>query len=439
MELGLAEAQWAAGDPAAALAACERSEAALETVPGEPALRARVLAAIAGGLVMTGQYDRGRAVAERAIVLADESGATRSQLQARITLATAIARQGDLHVGVAELRQCLSEAVGGDAFKAVVRCYGNLAFLHAAAGRLGEVLEIATEGARRPAEVRPPALVAPTLAENWVHALVATGRWDEAAEVAHDLQQQWAAEGMALALHVQLAQVAAARGSETDFERQMSIIDGFARPDDPYTVHDVTAARAEHLLWQGDADEAHRITRARWTSSPTKDGGLVVSMCSLALRAHADLVTSRADRLLSSRPPETAQPLAAARRRPGRDRRPGPRLPACVRRRPPAPHYPFGLRLDAGRRGMAAGRLRPSGGLRPVATGRGPVRRPARAQGTRALATALQTATHRRAPLEDTPLTLATCRGGQRKTSKEPTAETAAPAPPRPRPRPRCR
>ena len=30
--------------------------------------------AIAGGLVMTGQYDRGRAVAERAIVLAGESG-----------------------------------------------------------------------------------------------------------------------------------------------------------------------------------------------------------------------------------------------------------------------------------------------------------------------------------------------------------------------------
>ena len=71
---------------------------------------------------MTGQYDRGRAVAERAIVLAGESGATRSRLQARITLATAIARQGDLQAGVAELRRCLSEAVAVDAFKAVVRC-----------------------------------------------------------------------------------------------------------------------------------------------------------------------------------------------------------------------------------------------------------------------------------------------------------------------------
>ena len=306
LELELAEAQWAAGDPAAALAACERSEAALETVPGEPALRARVLAAIAGGLVMTGQYDRGRAVAERAIVLAGESGSTRSQLQARITLATAIARQGDLQGGVAELRQCLSEAVAGDAFKAVVRCYGNLAFLHGAAGRLGEVLEIATEGAKTCRKFGPLLLVAPTLAENWVHALVATGRWDEAAQVSDDLQQQWAAEGMALALHVQLAQVAAARGSVTDLERQLSIIDGFARSDDPYAVHDITAARAEHLLWQGDAEQAHRITRQSLAQlRDQEDAGLVVSMCSLALRARADVVTSGAGRLNDSTDRET--------------------------------------------------------------------------------------------------------------------------------------
>ena len=315
LELELAEALWAVGDPAAGLAACERSEAALETVPGEPALRARVLAAIAGGLVMTGQYDRGRAVAERAIVLAGESGATRSRLQARITLATAIARQGDLQAGVAELRRCLSEAVAVDAFKAVVRCYGNLAFLHSTAGRLADVLEIATEGDRTCRRFGPLLLVAPTLAENWVHALVATGHWDEAAQVAHDLQQQWAGEGMALALHLQLAQVAAARGSGADFDRQMSIIDGFARPDDPYTLHDVTAARAEHLLWQGDAEQAHRITRASLDQlADQQDGGMVVSMCSLALRAHADLVTSRADRLVSeSASRETTHLLATAR------------------------------------------------------------------------------------------------------------------------------
>ena len=98
--------------------------------------------------------------------------------------------------------------------------------------------------------------------------------------MAHDLQQQWAAEGMALALHVQLAQVAAARGSGADLDRQMSIIDGFARPDDPYTVHDVTAARAEHLLWQGGADRGppHHPQR-RWTSSPASRTGGWSSAC----------------------------------------------------------------------------------------------------------------------------------------------------------------
>jgi DNA-binding CsgD family transcriptional regulator/tetratricopeptide (TPR) repeat protein len=314
LELELAEALWAAGDPAAALASCERSEAALATVPGEPALKARVLAAIAGGLVMTGKYDRGRAVAERAIARARESGATRSLLQARITRATATARQGDLEAGVAELRDCLAEAVAADAFKAVVRCYGNLAFLHSTAGRLGEVLEISTEGARACRRFGPLLLVAPTLAENWVHALVATGRWDEAAQVAQDLQQQWAAEGMALALHLQLAQVAAARGSGADFDRQMSIIDGFARPDDPYAVHDVTAAHAEYLLWQGGADRAHRITQESLAQlRDQEDAGLVVSMCSLALRAHADLVTSRAGSPAESTARATDLLLATAR------------------------------------------------------------------------------------------------------------------------------
>ena len=315
LELELGEALWAAGDPAAALAACERSETALATVPDEPALHARVLAAIAGGLVMTGQYDRGRDVAERAIALAHSSGATRSGLQARITLATAVARLGDLDTGVAQLRQCLSEAVAADAFKAVVRCYGNLAFLHSTGGRLGEVLEIAAEGARSCRAFGPLLLVAPTLAENWVHALVATGRWDEAAQVADELEREWAAEGMALALHLQLAQVAAARGSDADLDRQLTIVEGFARAGDPYSLHDVTAARAEHLLWRGDAGHAHRITRAALDQlGGQQDGGLVVSLCSLALRGHADVVTSGVERVLPEPAArETAHLLATAR------------------------------------------------------------------------------------------------------------------------------
>ena len=314
LELELAEALWAAGDPAAVLAACERSEAALEPVPGEPALRARVAAAMAGGLVMTGQYDRGRVVAERAIALASKSDAPRSALQARITLATAVARQGNLDAGVAQLRQCLTEAVALDAFKSVVRCFGNLAFLYSTAGRLREVLDVATEGARTCRRFGPLLLLAPTLAENWVHALVATGRWDEAAQVAAELQQQWAAEGMALALHLQLAQVAAARGSATDFEQQMALIDGFARPDDPYAVHDVTAARAEHLLWSGAADEALRITSEALVGlRDQQDAGLVVSICALALRATADLVTSSPGRPSAAAAGDVELVLATAR------------------------------------------------------------------------------------------------------------------------------
>ena len=314
LEHELGEALWAAGDPAASLASYERSEAALEQGPEEPALRAKVLAALARGLTVTGQHERGRVAAERAIALAGESGATRDKLQARITLATVIARQGDLESGAAQLRQCLSEALAADAFEAVLRCFGNLAFLYATAGRLRDVLEIGAEGARTCERFGPLLLVAPTLAENWVYALVATGRWDAAEMLAQELQQQWAAEGMALSLHIQLAHIAAARGDGASFERQMSIIGQFAHSDDPYALHDITSARAENLLWQGDADEAYRITRETLGYlADQEDAGLVVSMCSLALRAYADLVTARADRVTrESTTRETAHLLSKA-------------------------------------------------------------------------------------------------------------------------------
>jgi DNA-binding CsgD family transcriptional regulator/tetratricopeptide (TPR) repeat protein len=308
LELELGEALWAAGDPAGALAACERAETALEQHPGTVApaqgpsaqvLHVRVLAALAQALNATGSYERGQETAEHALALARECGATRTALQARITLATATARRGDLDTGVAELHRCLAEALSADAFKAVVRCYGNLAFLHSAAGQPRQVLQVAEEGEHTCRRFGPLLLVAPTFAENWVHALVATGRWDEAVAKAQELEQQWVAEGMALTLHLPLALVAAARGDEEGLAVQLAVIDRFARTDDPYTLHDGTVARAEHLLWQGDAQGAHRVAReALEQLEDQQDAGLVISLCGVALRAHADLVASRADRLI---------------------------------------------------------------------------------------------------------------------------------------------
>ena len=314
LEHELGEALWAAGDPAAALASYRRGEAALGADTDDAGLRARLLAALARGQIVTGQYDEARTSAQRAISAAERAGSPRDALQARITLATAVARQGQLEQGTAQLRQCLTEALAINAFQAVVRCFGNLAFLHSTAGRLGDVLEIAADGARTCEPFGPLLLVAPTLAESWVHALVSTGRWDDADELAHRLQEEWTAEGMALALHLQLALIPAARGDDAGFQREMAIIEDVARPDDPYGLHGVTAARAEHLLWQGEPEEALRITRdTLGVLADQQDAGLVISMCSLALRAHADLITARADRAIGERArAETARLLAIA-------------------------------------------------------------------------------------------------------------------------------
>jgi DNA-binding CsgD family transcriptional regulator/tetratricopeptide (TPR) repeat protein len=324
LELELGEALWAAGDPAGALAAYEWSEAALGQAPDEPALRAKVLAALARGLTVTAQYDLGREAAGRAIALAGESGAARVALQARITLATVIARRGDLEGGAAELRRCLTEAFEHEAFEAIVRCYGNLAFLYSAAGQLPQVLEIAEEGDRTCRRFGPLLLVAPTLVESWIHALVATGRWDEAERVSEELNQQWPAAGMGLALTLQLAHIPVARGDTKQFQQMMAVIQGFARPDDPYASHDVALLRAEHLLWQGEPAQAYGITEKSLRElKDQQDGAFVLSMCSLALRAYADVLLTAADRSVPEQAADaTASLLAVAREAATRDTEP---------------------------------------------------------------------------------------------------------------------
>ena len=379
LEHELGEALWAAGDPAASLASYRRGEAALGADTDDPGLRARLLAALARGQIVTGQYVEATTSAQRAISVAERAGSPRDALQARITLATAIARQGQLEPGTAQLRQCLTEALSINAFQAVVRCYGNLAFLHSTAGRLADVLEIGADAARTCQSFGPLLLVAPTLAENWVHALVATGRWDEADELAHRLQQEWTAEGMALALHLQLALIPAARGDDEGFQREMAIIEDVARPDDPYGLHGVAAARAEHLLWQGEPAEALRIASDTLGAlADQQDAGLVdqhVQPGSACARRPGHRAGRSSDRRTDER---RDRPTA-------RDRR-----GCCARRQPTArPRVLVGVRgrgrsgLDeAGRRrvvgrcrGLGAAPMSLPGGVRALAPGRGAVRR----------------------------------------------------------------
>ena len=137
---------------------------------------------------------------------------------------------------------------------------------------------------------------------------------------------------MALALHLQLALVAAARGDEARLGAAAGHhrrLRPHGRPVRPARRH--RRARGAPAL-AGRAKEAHRITREALDQlADQQDAGLVISMCSLALRAHADLVTSRADRLIrESAAHETAHLLAIAQDARRRHRSAGPRPPVAV-------------------------------------------------------------------------------------------------------------
>ena len=141
----------------------------------------------------------------------------------------------------------------------------------------------------------PLLLVAPTLAENWVHALVATGRWDDAAGAGAGARTAVGRRGHG----ADPAPPARPGGGGPGRRTRLRGRDGHHRAGSrarttrtPCTTSPL--ASAEHLLWQGEAQEAHRISREALDQlGEQQDAGLVVSMCSVALRAHADVVTSQ--------------------------------------------------------------------------------------------------------------------------------------------------
>ena len=195
---------------------------------------------------------------------------------------------------------CLTEAVAADAFKAVVRCYGNLAFLLLHSGpappRSWRWRRRRERTCRR---FGPLLLVAPTLAENWVHALVATGRWDDAQSQARGARTAVGRRGHGADPSPPARPGGGGQGRRTRLRGR----DGHHRPvraarTTRTRVHDVTSARAEQPALAGRRRPG-APPRPRGAGPAGRTAGHTAwssSLCSLALRAHADLVTSRADR-----------------------------------------------------------------------------------------------------------------------------------------------
>lgn len=170
-----------------------------------------------------------------------------------------------------------------------MRCYGNLTFVLANAGRYEDADRVAREGEDVCHRYGPMLSVASTIVNNHMSALIYLGRWEEARQLAIRALDEAMPEGIALSLHLTLAEIAAVQGDSADVDAQLAHATQLG-PNDPYARSSVLTARAELHLWNHDPQAAlHEVEAALPELQGQQDAVPVLNACWLGLRSAADL------------------------------------------------------------------------------------------------------------------------------------------------------
>ena len=300
LEHELGEALWAAGDPAASLAAYERSEAAWPSrpEPGEPALRARVLDSGDGARAGDDRVSTNAAAeaAGRAIALAEESGrharrAAGPHHAGHRGRPAGRARDGRRHSCASACPRPLPPTPSRPSCAASAtspsstRPRADWARCWRSRRRARRYLPSASDRccSWRPRSPR-------TGSTRWLRPVAGTRPSELAHGAAAAVGRRGHGAGPAPRSSPRSPRLAVTPPS---FERRCRSSSG-SRVRTTRTRCTTSPRRARSTCsGRDDAEEAHRITRESLGQlADQQDAGLVVSMCSLALRAHADLVTA---------------------------------------------------------------------------------------------------------------------------------------------------
>lgn len=302
----------ARGDVDGALVAQQSAATLLEPFPQDP-LRPGVLAAVAHALMVSGRAVDAERAALEAAALAEVLGVQRDRVQALITAGAAQAQLGRIDQAVKGLEWCLGMARDLDDLELVTRSYGNLAFALGTAGRERELLQVTATGIAECRKYGPVTTLASTLVNNQVNALFSLGEWEQARRAASEALRESVSDGLALHLHLRLADLAVAQGRDDDVQRQLGRIVELGGSD-PYALFAVTMLSAERALWQHDPSAAAAlIAGALPRLAELDDPALTLGAGWLGLRAAADLAELQLPRR-SGEPSTTATDLLRAAR-----------------------------------------------------------------------------------------------------------------------------
>lgn len=286
----LASYLWAVGAGADALRVHDEAVALVPASPPSPA-RASVLAASAHALVSAGRYERARARAAEAVRIAVETGAEAEEGRARTTLGIALAEQGEVKAGVAEIiagrdtadrRACTDDLLR--AWLALGDAYARAGLHDQAVAKFGETAEVAQRlGVGRTAGTRALALRA--------DSLMRLGCFDEAGEVIAAASQRGAVGMDGLVVVVTRARHAVDTGALDVAEQDLEAAAVLAAPGavDAGVQGWLADARAGLAWSRGDLDGAAEAVAAGLAAlDGTDDRRHRALLCVLGLRIEAD-------------------------------------------------------------------------------------------------------------------------------------------------------
>ncbi len=240
--------RWETGDPRAALDITEQAAELLAAGPPST-LQARVLAAVATWRMLLGEFGPALPLAQRAVRVAQESGAIAEHAHGLATLGIIQAERGELDAGLAALHTSLTLALRAASIEDVVRAAANHMYLLCTAGRFAEALEVARDGRQAARSLDAPPAMTSLLDNNTAAVLTATGQWAEADQLLTELVGQSAAN-VTRYLHVLQLELAVGRG---DGERAAELATILAKsPADPGLAGPLHACLAEQALNTGD-------------------------------------------------------------------------------------------------------------------------------------------------------------------------------------------
>ena len=283
-------ASWLAGDTATSIRLLEE---AIDLLDGAPAStdEARVLAGLAGNLMLAGRCSESVPFAERAIESARAVGAQAIESRALNILGVDRANLGAIAAGIDLLRQSLAIALIVDDPIEVPRSYANLGSMLEFGGFVEEALEVSLAGAESTRRYGGELSFRWLLETNAALMLIELARYPEAAALLEANAEHVLPGVSTIHLYVSFAHLLMRTGDLETAGRHLALArEEASNMDDAQFAIDLHMVGTQIALWSGDPATASQVAREGLDRLVEMDDAILLGQLVMpAMHAAADL------------------------------------------------------------------------------------------------------------------------------------------------------